>query len=103
MIDRGAVVAEGTADELKWQLEGERVSLVFADGASYEIGVAELGGAGSSTVERRSVEVATDGSAEQVRQLLDRMDKVGASVDKVSIHQPSLDDVFLALTSGRTR
>jgi ABC-2 type transport system ATP-binding protein len=103
MIDRGAVVAEGTADELKWQLEGERVSLVFADGASYEIGVAELGGGGSSTVERRSVEVATDGSAEQVRQLLDRMDKVGASVDKVSIHQPSLDDVFLALTSGRTR
>jgi ABC-2 type transport system ATP-binding protein len=98
------VVAEGTADELKWQLEGERVSLVFADAISYELGVAELGDAAdSSTVERRSVEVATDGSARQVRHLLDRMDKVGASVDKVAIHQTSLDDVFLALTSGGTR
>jgi ABC-2 type transport system ATP-binding protein len=104
MIDKGAVVAEGTADELKWQLEGERVSLVFADAMSYELGLAELGDAAdSSTVERRSVEVATDGSAGQVRHLLDRMDKVGASVDKVAIHQPSLDDVFLALTSGGTR
>jgi hypothetical protein len=31
------------------------------------------------------------------------MEKVGAAVDKVAVQRPSLDDVFLALTSGRMR
>ena len=48
---------------------------------------------------RLTIGVATDGSAAQVRQLLERMDKLGAEVDKVAIRRPSLDDVFLALTS----
>jgi ABC-2 type transport system ATP-binding protein len=98
MIDNGAVVAEGTADELKWQLEGERVELTFADLPSYERAVADVE-AVTADPGRRVIAVATDGSAAQVRALLDRMDKLGAEVDKVAIRRPSLDDVFLALTS----
>jgi ABC-2 type transport system ATP-binding protein len=97
MIHRGTVVAEGTAAELKWQLEGERVELAFADVASYELARAELPDAVAEPP-KRTLAVTTDGSAAQVRGLLDRMDKIGAEVDKVAIHQPSLDDVFLALT-----
>ena len=103
MIDNGAVVAEGTADELKWQLEGERVELTFADLSSYERAVADVE-AVTADAGRRVMAVATDGSAAQVRALLDRMDKLGADVDKVAIRRPSLDDVFLALTSeGNSR
>jgi ABC-2 type transport system ATP-binding protein len=103
MIDNGTVVAEGTADELKWQLEGERVELTFADLSSYERAVADVE-AVTADAGRRVMAVATDGSAAQVRALLDRMDKLGAEVDKVAIRRPSLDDVFLALTSeGNSR
>jgi ABC-2 type transport system ATP-binding protein len=98
MIHNGAVVAEGTADELKWQLEGERVELTFADPASYSLAVGDLA-AVAAEESKRVLAVATDGSATQVRQLLERMDKLGAEVDKVAIRRPSLDDVFLALTS----
>jgi ABC-2 type transport system ATP-binding protein len=104
MIDKGVVVAEGTAEELKWQLEGERVELVFADDAAFARAVADLADevAGSEPA-RRSVSVATDGTAAQVRSLLERMDKADAPVDKVAVHRPSLDDVFLALTEGGNR
>jgi ABC-2 type transport system ATP-binding protein len=97
MIHNGAVVAEGTADELKWQLEGERVELTFADPASYSLAMGDLA-AVAAEESKRVLAVATDGSAAQVRQLLERMDKLGAEVDKVAIRRPSLDDVFLALT-----
>ena len=98
MIHNGTVVAEGTADELKWQLEGERVELTFADPASYRLAVGDLTTVAAEEA-KRVLAVATDGSAAQVRQLLERMDKLGAEVDKVAIRRPSLDDVFLALTS----
>jgi ABC-2 type transport system ATP-binding protein len=95
------VVAEGTADELKWQLEGERVTLTYADAVSYSLALADLDP--EYVVEgdpaKHALSVATDGSAAQVRHLLDRMDKLGAEVDKVAVERPSLDDVFLALTS----
>jgi ABC-2 type transport system ATP-binding protein len=104
MIDKGVVVAEGTGEELKWQLEGERVELVFADDAAFARGVADLADeVVDAEPPRRSVLVATDGSAAQVRSLLERMDKADAPVDKVAVRQPSLDDVFLALTEGGNR
>jgi ABC-2 type transport system ATP-binding protein len=104
MIHQGTVVAEGTAEELKWQLEGERVELVLADDTAFTRALAELAeDVAASDPPRRSVSVATDGSAAQVRSLLERMDKADAAVDKVAVHQPSLDDVFLALTEEDNR
>jgi len=38
-----------------------------------------------------------------VRDLLDRMAKLGVTVDKVAVHRPTLDDVFFALTGGSPR
>ncbi len=66
------------------------------------LAVADLGAAVAASTER-SVTVATTGSASEVRDLLDRMDKIGATVDKVAIHRPTLDDVFFALTGGNPR
>ena len=43
MLHQGVVVAEGTADELTWQLEGERVELTFADATSYALAAADVG------------------------------------------------------------
>ena len=44
------------------------------------------------------ISVATDGSAAQVKRLLDRLAEQQVAVDKIALHKPSLDDVFLALT-----
>ena len=45
-----------------------------------------------------AVEAATDGSAAQVRALLDEVDPTRRLVDRFAVHGATLDDVFLALT-----
>ena len=47
------------------------------------------------------LEVASDGSAAHVRELLSHLEAAGAPALKVSTHRPSLDDVFLSLTGSQ--
>jgi len=102
MIDHGVSVAHGTSAQLKVQISGERVELVLATADDHVRAVADL-----TVVEQdaaaRSVTVATNGTAAEVRDLLDRMAKLGVTVDKVAVHRPTLDDVFFALTGGSPR
>ncbi len=98
MLDRGRVVARGTPDELKARLGSEVVRLQFVDDASYSAAVSSLRDARSDD-RLRTIEVATDGTTNEVRELLERLGNSGASAPKISTHRPSLDDVFLSLTA----
>ena len=102
LIDHGVAVADGTADSLKVRIGGERVELSFATPSDCAVAVSDLGALVVASTDR-SVTVATSGTAAEVRELLDRMDKIGATVDKVAVHRPTLDDVFFALTGGNPR
>jgi ABC-2 type transport system ATP-binding protein len=44
------------------------------------------------------LQVSGDGDARSVRDLLNQLDRASVGVDRLSIHTPDLDDVFLALT-----
>ena len=97
LLDHGRIVARGTADELKSTLDGEVLRLQFDDATALR----EAAWLTSATLvdERlRVIEVATDGSAAAVSRLLTRLDAAGVPAAKVSIHRPSLDDVFFSLT-----
>ena len=101
VLDGGAVVATGSADELKRRLGTEQVELVL-DGPAAPA-VALLGDAvvrsGAGTVW-----VATDGSAAHLRHVLDTLAGGGVGVATATPRRPTLDDVFLTLTgSTRTR
>jgi len=101
MLDRGRIVAEGTADELKSSLGGEVVRLQFADSAGYLRARQSVIAIGAD--ERlRTLEVATDGSAAAVHDLLGLLRHAGAPAARVSVERPSLDDVFLSLTAPKT-
>jgi ABC-2 type transport system ATP-binding protein len=100
VIDHGTVIAEGTSDELKGRVGGERVEVTLCNPASTERAVAALaplaeerpaaaGGVLSVAVPRRSGIVA-----EVVRQL----DHAGVAIDDIALHRPTLDDVFMTLT-----
>jgi ABC-2 type transport system ATP-binding protein len=99
VLDRGRVIARGTADELKSSLGSEVVRLQFADDASYESAVRSLP-AGRADRRLRLVEIETGGSAADVHAVLGRLDAAGLAAVKVSTRRPSLDDVFLALTGA---
>jgi ABC-2 type transport system ATP-binding protein len=100
VIDHGEVIAEGTSDVLKAQIGGERLDVVLEDPADAESAIAALS---EMCIERPSVEVRTVSApvrkhkgmiAEAVR----RLDGAGVGIDDISLHRPTLDDVFIALT-----
>jgi ABC-2 type transport system ATP-binding protein len=99
MLDRGQVVARGTADELKSRIGGEVVRLLFADDAGYARALGSVD-ARRSDSRLRLIEVGTDGSAASVRDMLGALEAAGAPALRVSTHRPSLDDVFLSLTGA---
>jgi ABC-2 type transport system ATP-binding protein len=97
LLDRGRVVAQGTADELKASLGTEIISLQFADAAAYAQALRCLD-AVRTDGRLHVIEVATGGSAAEVHSTLGRLEAAGAPAMKVSMHRPSLDDVFLSVT-----
>jgi ABC-2 type transport system ATP-binding protein len=97
LLDHGRIVARGTADELKSTLDGEVLRLQF-DAAAAVREAAWLTSPTRVDERLRVIEVATDGSAAAVSSLLARLDAAGVPAAKVSIHRPSLDDVFFSLT-----
>jgi ABC-2 type transport system ATP-binding protein len=97
MLDRGRIVAQGTAEQLKSSLGAEVVRLQFADGPSYQRARSSLGAVRADD-RLHAIEVATHGSAAEVHQMLGELAAAGTPALRVSIHRPSLHDVFLTLT-----
>lgn len=101
VLDRGRIVAEGTAEELKRQIPGGHVQLRFEEEA-------DLGRAQSALSEATRqndalvLRVPSDGSLQSLKAVIDRLDALSVKVDELSVHTPDLDDVFLALTGNPT-
>ena len=49
-----------------------------------------------------TIDVATEGTASEIFQILGRLQAAGAPAHKVSTYRPSLDDVFLSVTGTGT-
>ena len=98
VLDHGRTVARGAPEELKASLGTEFVRLEFADLASYKSALRRLDPARTDEL-LRTVDVATGGTADEVLRMLGRLGDAGTPAAKVSTYRPSLDDVFLALTS----
>jgi ABC-2 type transport system ATP-binding protein len=101
LVDEGRVVAEGTAAQLKQRVAGQRLDLVARSAADFAGLARRLGPrAIRADVTDLAIGVATDGSATQVRDLLDELDPDRSAVASFAVHTPTLDDVFLALTGS---
>ncbi|GAA1958258.1 daunorubicin resistance protein DrrA family ABC transporter ATP-binding protein [Catenulispora subtropica] len=104
VLDGGRIVAEGTAAELKRLIPGGHITLRFADPSGLSAAAAAFGASqrGVTTDEDAlTLQLPGDGGVGSLRDVLDRLDAVGARAEEISVHTPDLDDVFLALTTGR--
>ena len=54
--------------------------------------------AGVANEDDLTLQIPSDASAGAIRDLLDRLGGASAAVERVSVHTPDLDEVFLALT-----
>ena len=102
VLDHGNVIAQGTADQLKSQVGGDRIEVVVAHGADLDGAAAALASAVSGEVTRDDVRRSvvapvTTGSAAIVAAVR-VLDERGIGIDDIALRRPTLDDVFLSLT-----
>ncbi|QFQ98733.1 ATP-binding cassette domain-containing protein [Streptomyces phaeolivaceus] len=114
VIDQGKVIAEGTKGELKASVGAGSVHLRLRDAAQRPQAEEVLRLALDADVQREPDPVALtarvgagsangQGAAEAAARALAELARTGITVDNFSLGQPSLDEVFLALTGHDTK
>jgi ABC-2 type transport system ATP-binding protein len=102
VIDHGRAIAQGTPDELKSQLGGERIEIVLVDPADGETARRVLSAYAIAEVTTddtgRSLSAPVSGGAKDLRLALQRLEREDVAVTDVGLRRPTLDDVFLSLT-----
>jgi ABC-2 type transport system ATP-binding protein len=105
MIDDGRVIAEGTAEELKARSGGAVLQLRVADRRDTAEAADVLASLGAerpkTTPELGEVTMPVADGASLLAEIVRRLDSAGITISDIGLRQPTLDDVFLALT-GRT-
>ena len=102
VIDRGRKIAEGTADDLKTQIGGERIALVVASAPDIEVGRSVLGELAVDEVQvdehTRTLTAGVTGGVEALESVLHKLSARSIKVVDIGLRRPTLDDVFLSLT-----
>jgi len=102
VVDAGRVIAEGTSDELKDKVGGNRIEIAVARDADLsraaEVARRQLSDDVTvDTAQRRISGPSKDGTS-QLAVLVRDFDAAGIAIVDLQLHRPSLDDVFLTLT-----
>ena len=102
VIDHGRVIAEGTADQLKEQVGGERIEVTVRDAAQIAPARQALAGLTGSEVgveeHTRTLTAPVSGGVGMLVDALRALDAADVAVLDAGIRRPTLDDVFLTLT-----
>ncbi len=104
VIDHGVVIAEGTADELKASVGGQRIQITVVD-AAHTTAVSEIlarHGQGGPVVDGRVVTVQVDDATGSLQQVLAELQTADIGIHEIGVRRPTLDDVFLTLTGHAT-
>ncbi len=102
VIDHGRRIAQGTSDQLKKTVGGERIGVTVTDHddiprtqevlARFAVGELHV------DVRTRSLTAPVTGGARVLQEVLAELHAVGIDVYDVGLRRPTLDDVFLTLT-----
>ena len=101
IIDHGRIVAEGTPDALKAEIARPTVEVVPADPAEGDRAAAILARFGEPVASVRGVAVRLQTGQADLAEIVRALDGERVAVARLQLHEPSLDDVFLAKT-GRS-
>ena len=102
VIDQGRVIAQGTADDLKTQIGGERLELTVAPhsdlGAALQVIRPYSSGEIQIDRERRHLAVPVTNGAELLAAIVRDLDGAQIALSDLALRRPTLDDVFFSLT-----
>ena len=101
IIDEGRIVAEGTPDALKAEIGRPSVEAVPAEPGDRDALAAALGRFGAAVPAPPGAAAVRLESGEDLVSVVRALDAEEMRVTNLQLHQPSLDDVFLAKTGHR--
>jgi ABC-2 type transport system ATP-binding protein len=101
IIDHGRIVAEGTPDALKAEVGQPTIEAIPADEGELSRTAGVLERFGERVSSTKGVAVRLDDGAAGLAEVVRALDAEGLRSEHLQVHQPSLDDVFLAKT-GRS-
>ncbi|GAA0457130.1 daunorubicin resistance protein DrrA family ABC transporter ATP-binding protein [Paractinoplanes deccanensis] len=104
VMNHGRVIAEGTPDELKRQVGGDRVTVTLPPRSLVpEIAEKLSAAVGAPAVvddEARSLTFEVGAGVGALADIVRGLDKVGVAPEDLVLRRPTLDEAFLALTAG---
>jgi len=100
VIDHGLVIAQGTSDELKDRVGGERLEVRLEHAAQADAAVQALAPMTDETPTARDsvLSAAVRNRSGAIVEAVRRLGDAGVGVDDITLRRPTLDDVFLSLT-----
>jgi ABC-2 type transport system ATP-binding protein len=105
VMDHGRVIAEGTSDELKDRVGGERLEVTLSNEGESERAIevlAPLCGRGDPpTTDGGHVTLAVTQRAGSIAEAVRLLDAADIDIEDLGMRRPTLDDVFLTLTGKR--
>jgi ABC-2 type transport system ATP-binding protein len=104
VIDHGAVISEGSPAQLKARLGATVVHVAFADAptADKAASVVAAIGNGAPRADGNALEINVEQGPRTAMEALRLLDQAGIEPTEFALREPSLDDVFLALTGRKT-
>ena len=104
VVDRGQVIADGTADELKAKTGGDRIDVVLHDAGQLGAAVALLPfdkATLSVDTDRRLLSAPVTDRMTALAGAVRALEEAGIEAEDIALRRPTLDEVFLHLT-GKT-
>ncbi len=100
VIDHGKVIAEGTADELKDRIGGEKLEVTLEDEGDADRAIAALAElcVEQPVYEDHLVRAPVKEHAGVIAEAVRRLDGADVGIDDIVLRRPTLDDVFISLT-----
>lgn len=101
VIDRGKMIIEGTSEELKKSLGQDIIELKVSESNLEKAHKVLKKLAGDDTVVdelTRRIRIHTESGSEDLLMVASELKKAGIKAEELSLHRPTLDDVFLAVT-----
>lgn len=102
VLDHGSVIAQGTSDELKSSVGGDRIELVIstASEVSQAASILSVIGSGPPLIDEvaRRILVPVSGGSTAIVEAIRRLDEAKVGIEDIGLRRPTLDDVFLSIT-----
>jgi ABC-2 type transport system ATP-binding protein len=103
VIDHGVLIAEGTSNELKARVGGDRLEIRLTGRDRPDAVLAALDGLtdGLPQLDDGMVCLPLEGRGSMIAEAVRRLDDAGVGIEDIAVRHPTLDDAFLTLT-GRS-